>query len=305
MRQFGGKQADAKRANAVRLQVCGALGAAAVALGFVAPLAAMEMPAVCQIAKEQTAEVLPARLRAVSALASADGTALTLEDGRTIRLADIGVPRAELYETIAGEKAVPQPPALAELEPGRSLLVSVQSDTPDRWGRIAAHVSLPGNLSGDAAAPAEWLSGHLVANGRAFVLPGDGETACIDALYALEADARHARRGLWRDPAHRVWMADDERLSEEATGAWRIVSGRVVSVGVTKTNHYLNFGRDWNTDFTVTVQTRDVERFAAAGRHPEGLKGRLVRVRGWLRKWNGAVIEVTRPGEIEVIDGRD
>jgi hypothetical protein len=37
---------------------------------------------------------------------------------------------------------------------------------------------------------------------------------------------------------------------------------------------------------------------------PTSLAGRLLRVRGWLREWNGPMIEATHPEQIELLDGK-
>ncbi|AXS42131.1 hypothetical protein [Breoghania sp. L-A4] len=239
-----------------------------------------------------------------------DPYVLRLADGRAVRLADIGpgapASRAPVATGAGGNELGADErgaAAVLDLRPGRALMLFPASKTPDRWGRMPAHVRLPPDgADGDHADV--WLSGWMVARGQALVVPGEGAVGCIDALYALESSAREAGRGLWRHPENRVLSAGDPALAK-AAGGWRIVAGRVVSVGETKSTHYLNFGRDWSTDFTVTVRASDVQRFAAAGRHPVGLKGHLVRVRGWLREWNGAAMDVRRPGEIEVVDGRE
>lgn len=248
-----------------------------------ADLLAGGLPAVC-------ADQSPKDARLVS---GSPISGLALADGRTVMLADVGFPEPRL------------PDAARVIAPGQPLRLHAVSQTPDRWGRFSAHVVVRAENRHAGAGEGVWLSGALVAEGAAFVQPGDGPTACIDALHALERAARAARRGLWAASENRVRSARDPELAAQATGRWGIVEGRVVSVGETKYRHYLNFGRDWNTDFTVTVRSGDVERFAAAGRHPAGLAGRVIRVRGFLRAWNGAAIDVTRPGEIEVVDERD
>ena len=64
---------------------------------------------------------------------------------------------------------------------------------------------------------------------------------------------------------------------------------------------YLNFGRHWKEDFTVTIDAEALRLFAAAGIDPLGLEGALVRVRGWIDDRDGPRIEVTHPEQIEVL----
>ena len=41
--------------------------------------------------------------------------------------------------------------------------------------------------------------------------------------------------------------------------------------------------------------------FRRAGLDPLALEGRWLRVRGWLKKWNGPMIEATHPEQIELL----
>ena len=80
-----------------------------------------------------------------------------------------------------------------------------------------------------------------------------------------------------------------------------MVAGRVVDAVRIKSRIYLNFGDDWRDDFTVTLDARARSLFEQSGRDPLTLKGRTVRVRGWLRQRNGPMIEATHPEQIEVV----
>ncbi len=96
-----------------------------------------------------------------------------------------------------------------------------------------------------------------------------------------------------------ILSASDPQLTKHANG-YRIVAGIVVSVGATSRTLYLNFGRDWSRDFTVTIPAGREDAFREAGRNPKALAGRYVRVRGWMKEWNGAQIEIRHPDQIEV-----
>ncbi len=64
---------------------------------------------------------------------------------------------------------------------------------------------------------------------------------------------------------------------------------------------YLNFGDDWRTDFTISIAPKSVRLFKAAGIELGTYEGRSVRVRGWLKSFNGPMIEATHPEQIEVL----
>ncbi len=65
---------------------------------------------------------------------------------------------------------------------------------------------------------------------------------------------------------------------------------------------YLNFGADWRSDFTVSLAPKVRKLFEAEGIDPLSSRGKLVRVRGWLKSYNGPLIEATHPEQIEVIE---
>jgi hypothetical protein len=56
---------------------------------------------------------------------------------------------------------------------------------------------------------------------------------------------------------------------------------------------YLNFAKDWRSDFTVGVERKDVSAFTAAGIDLKGFAGKRVRVRGWVEWRNGPMIAAT------------
>jgi hypothetical protein len=62
-------------------------------------------------------------------------------------------------------------------------------------------------------------------------------------------------------------------------GRFALVEGRVLSVRESGATIYVNFGRRWTEDFTVTIL-----------------------VRGWIEERGGPWIEATRPEQIEFAD---
>ena len=85
-------------------------------------------------------------------------------------------------------------------------------------------------------------------------------------------------------------------------GSFQLIEGRVREVAVVRKRAYLNFGEDWRTDFTISIAPRDRRRFLADGIDPMGYQGQRVRVRGWLRHYNGPLVDVTHPEQIEILD---
>ena len=97
--------------------------------------------------------------------------------------------------------------------------------------------------------------------------------------------------------------ADDPAPLAPLRYTFQTVEGVVRESAGTREAALLNFGADWRTDFSVGIARSELGLFTAAGIEPRRLKGKRVRVRGWLGSWNGPFIEVRDPAEIEILDG--
>src|SRR5262249_22959092 len=116
---------------------------------------------------------------------------------------------------------------------------------------------------------------------------------------SIEDAARQARRGLWADPAYRLRTPDD---AGKAVDRFQIVEGRAVAVAVTDGRGYVNFGADYRTDFTLAFDAAALRLLREAGLALASLRGRRLRVRGWVRWFNGPLIDVSHPEQIELLD---
>jgi endonuclease YncB( thermonuclease family) len=219
-----------------------------------------------------------------------DGRTVRLADGRELRLVGIEIPNRP-------DEARAAKAALAGLAEGRSVTLARLSEDTDRYGRVLALAFLA------LAAGVEASVQHaLVAQGHARVAARVGDRDCASPLLAAEQAARAARRGLWGDARHVIRSAQnpDQILAER--GTFTLVEGRVLSVRESGATIYVNFGRRWSEDFTVTVPRRSERMFAAAGVTLKDLVGQRVRVRGFVEERGGPWIEAARPEQIEVAE---
>ena len=131
--------------------------------------------------------------------------------------------------------------------------------------------------------------------------PEGGDTACVRALLALESAARRTGSGLWADSNFVVKASEQASLSAR-NGLYGLVEGRVVSVGYGSRMVFLDFGRNFRTDFTVMVQKTLVPRLLEAGITVESLAGRAVRVGGVIEESGGPAIRLTDPLALELLD---
>ncbi len=226
----------------------------------------------------------------VEAAAAIDGDTLRLADGRVVRLLGLAAPKPEdASDANVAKVAAAARQTLAMLALGKPLGLAFEGPRGDRHRRILAHV---------VAKDGTWLAAALVTAGLARVRTTADQRSGAARLLALEAEARAARRGLWALAAFRVL---DTAAAGSQLDRFHLVEGRVIATSNTKGRLWLNFGSDWRTDFTVALDGAAQRRFKAAGVDPVALHGKIIRVRGWLRLYNGPLIDVTHPEQIEVV----
>lgn len=259
---------------------------AAAALAILAPLL---LPA-AQATAEPAAGA-PEAARGGIASRIVDGDTLVLASGAQIRLVGIQAPKLPLGRPgfTAWPLAAEAKQALGLLALGKRLRLSYGSRRIDRHGRLLAHLH---DLSGT------WIQGRLLAAGmaRVYTFP-DNRHRAADML-ALEVQARTARRGLWGKPYYRILRHHE---TARFINTFQLVEGRVHKTAVVRGRAYLNFGADWKTDFTVTISPRNMRRFKRDWIRLETLEGARIRVRGWLKSYNGPMIEATHPEQIELL----
>jgi len=249
----------------------------------------------------ESAAAQPARTKQVDS-ASCSLTAIGAATVRTV--ADTITPRRRPHvrlagiELIASGEARDAPLAALVALAGKDVILKRIGSDADRYGRTAAHVF----VNQDGAE--RWLQADLVAKGLARVSPRVGNAACAKALFALEQAARTAKLGLWADPYYGMRQAEDPPGILKVRGRFAIVEGKVLSVRESGGTIYVNFGRRWSEDFTVTISKRNERTFSAAGLEPKTLQGRRVRIRGWIEERGGPWVDAARPEQIEVLEGK-
>ena len=212
-----------------------------------------------------------------------DGRTVQLTDGREVRLAGIEAP----------ERAKA---ALETLVSGHDIVLRKLGAETDRYGRVVALVAVQPEDAG------ETVQQTLLGQGQALVSGNIGDKACADVFLSAERAARAAGLGLWADPHYLMKKAEDPEGILAVRGRFAVVEGRVLSVRESGATIYVNFGRRWSEDFTVTVLKRNERTFTTAGLELKKLAGQRVRVRGTVEERGGPWIEAARPGQIEIAE---
>jgi hypothetical protein len=252
------------------------------------------MLASCGFAFAAVADPLPACLPPVDianapvAAAESNGV-LILQGRRAVKIEGL------LWPVESGPPSALQEQATATLRRLVGEQVSLRALAPklDRYGRLRAQVVLRNG---------KWLEDELLRRGLARVQVAPDRPECARELYAAESQARTARAGLWALPQYAIRTPQSLRWRD--LGTFQIVEGTVLNAKVSSGRAYLNFGRNWRTDFTVTISPEDMKAFRRSGVDPYGYAGKPIRVRGYIDRLHGFEIEIGSPAAIEVLSGQ-
>lgn len=229
-----------------------------------------------------------------------DADTIRLDDGSEVRLIGALAPKRPLT-FVSRSPWKPEQEAVAalrELALGKTAEIIDAGRPADRYARRLAHVAVI-DSNGDRL----WLQGALLERGlaRTYVLPGS--TDCLSEMLSREQNARARRAGLWAFGAYAVRRATRPSELMKMRSTFQIVEGRVVSVATIRGSVYLNFGSDWRRDFTAALLKPGRARDGKPSQPDLAvLKGRTVRVRGWIERRNGPFVEIVDANEIEVVE---
>ena len=221
-----------------------------------------------------------------------DGVTVELDNKTKVRLAGVWVP----WETGTdpGDNVKKATVLLKKTAYGRfvRLYQTKKQDVgrSNRMGQSVAQVERDDGM---------WLQGALLYSGLAFVMTSESNPELSRQMYDIESDARKRKAGLWGDGRWSVLQPDQVKAF---VNEFRIVEGKVFSTAMRSNVFYINFSRDWKSDFTVSIPSDRRVAFARAGMNMQALNGKTIRVRGWVRDYNGPMIEVTHPQQIEILD---
>lgn len=227
-----------------------------------------------------------------------DAETLSLEDGSQVRLVNMLSPRRPGW--LASERTWPAAEqaerALRDLVANADVELSFGQRRTDRHGRLMAqvHVVTPQGR--------QWVQAEMIARGHARVYSLASSRPCVRDLLTREEAARHAGHGLWRMAFYAVRPAVPAGEIVKLKNAFGVVEGTVHAVARVGARTYLNFEKDWRSDFTVILQQQAVRLFENAEIDLAKLEGTRIRVRGWVKTFNGPMIETTHPEQVELLD---
>jgi len=231
-----------------------------------------------------------------------DGDTVILENGEAVRLVGIQAPTLSLGRSDVASQPLADAAreALADFALGRKIQLRFFGRQRDRHGRLLAHLFVNGqDRGGQDRGDGEWLQGKMLSRGLARVYSFTDNRARIALMLALERTARAEKRGIWAHPFYRVLDVDGVA---DHLNRFALVTGWVRKALVVKGRGYLNFGDDWRKDFTIAISPKARRVFEREGADISAYAGKRVRVRGWIKRFNGPMIEATHPEQIEILE---
>ncbi len=221
-----------------------------------------------------------------------DGDTVLLADKTRVRLVGIQAPKLPL-----GRKGFRQWPlspqskkALSDLVLNRFVTLYYGGRSRDRYDRALAHLFRDDGL---------WVQGEMLTSGMARVYSFADNRAMIDQMMQREQDARHHNRGIW---ALDYYRPKDQAVADRHRNSFQVVTGTVRAVAHIRGAWYLNFGDDWREDFTIVIKAKAARLFDKSNLRPDAYQGKKIEARGWLKSYNGPMIEATHPEQIMIIE---
>jgi len=220
-----------------------------------------------------------------------DGDTVILKDQTRVRLVGIQAPKLPLGRK--GYKGWPlgfeSKKMLSDLVLGKFVTLYFGGQRKDRYGRALAHLFLEDG---------KWVQGEMLKYGMARVYTFHDNRSVVPEMMGYEHTARQNNSGIW---AMDYYKSKQQETSGKYHNSFQLVTGTVRKVAKIRGTYYLNFGENWREDFTIMIKSRAARKFIKAEIMPENYAGKKIEVRGWLKTYNGPMIEATHPEQIIII----
>jgi len=230
-----------------------------------------------------------------------DGLTILLTNGKIVRLSSIDIP-APLAPSLS-DKAdqnfhLAAKQALEDAFPAKSDVMIYQTRNAKK-GRT----SRMGHDLGHIVTKDEdktWAQEILLTQGlaRFYSSPVNQELSAV--LFDIEAKAINEKIGLWSDTS--PFKRQTPETAVQSMGQFTVIDGAPTKIATVRNNLYLNYGANWKTDFTVMISTSLRKKLAQQGINLMDLTGVPLRVRGWMREYNGPLIELEDINHLHILD---
>jgi len=225
-----------------------------------------------------------------------DGDTVRLSNGKLLRYIGLDTPEVRIKNKGGDFKYQPQPFSLEakefnrKLVEGKDVRIEFDIEKADRYGRLLGYCFVD----------KIFVNARLIEQGYAVLYTYPPNVKYVDLLVASQKKAQRTKKGLWGS-----FAIIDHTQADKYINQIRSVQGWVVETYKSTKCVFLNFGRDYRSDFTVAIFNNTLGAFNKEGIDPESFyEGKEIRVTGKIREYNGPEIIVNSPYEIEVLEER-
>lgn len=237
-----------------------------------------------------------------------DGQTLLLTDGKIVRLTGIDLPidktNPDFDFSFQAKRFLEDTLLSKSSGAGRDVMVyqtrKAEKGRINRMNHDLGHILVKSLKTEAGEKPQIWLQGALIDNGLARIYTSPTNPQLNDVMLSQESTARDTGVGLWAKDSPFTLITADQ--AADRLGDFVVLQGWVVNAASVKNNLYLNFGDNWRSDFTVMINTSQRKKLSQQSISPTSLSGKTIRVRGWLREYNGPLIELEDINHLEIIE---
>jgi endonuclease YncB( thermonuclease family) len=215
-----------------------------------------------------------------------DGDTLKLADGPRLRLIGINTPEVGHHAQATQAYAHQAQAALTDLleKHNRILLLQYGMERTDRYGRLLAHAWLDDGTN---------VAAHLLQLGLATTLVVPPNTRAQACYQRQEDRARSTGLGLWSLPAYQSQASGSLPRSRRG---FHISHGTVRHIRQSRRNIWITL----DGPLTIRISRKDLVNFDPD--FPDGLEGRAIEVRGWLKAdRDGLRLNIRHPAALAII----
>ncbi|MFH1772373.1 MAG: thermonuclease family protein [Candidatus Omnitrophota bacterium] len=221
-----------------------------------------------------------------------DGDTIKLSNGEIVRY--IGIDTPETYIKSAKKFAYnPQPFSLEAKEFNRNLVmgrfIRVEFDVEryDKYKRLLGYCFIEDTF----------INAEILRQGYASLYTRPPNVKYSENLLSAYRYAKEMKNGLWG-----AYETIDSDSAHNYIDQIRTVHGKVVNTYKSESCIFLNFGKNYRTDFTIVIFNDSIDYFTENNIDPLSYyRNRMVEATGRIRQYNGPEIIVHGPQEIIIL----
>lgn len=223
-----------------------------------------------------------------------DGDTIVLKQGQKVRYLGINAPEIRAWDgrqwvfkrQIFGEEAKTCNERLVE---GKRIRLEYDRKKRDDYDRLLAYVRV-----GDV-----FVNGELVREGLALMDVRVPNLKYQKMFLDFEKEARRFHRGIWGKIKERTVPHTE---ASQYVGKIAAVQGTIKNVYKGRKKVYLNFGKNFQKDFTAVIYEENLGNFPLGANEPvTHFLGKRVKIYGFIKEHGGPMITICAPTQIDFL----